>query len=266
MDYTTFNTINFTEDFCPSECLNQETDWFTQKFDQWLTQDKLDPSIFTPLDIEPPVNFDSLEYCPLTLEDLLHLTPPLTPESSGDEKTFDLPAEILEPTPQVLPTCLEADLFSNDPSESDVLMVQDDFFTNNHHSTNLTETDSIFDPNESVFSPQSSSGSDTVYTPPTKTTRSKPGRRGRPKLNGDSRVHRKRVQNKNAAQRYRSKKKNEDCDLKTNLEDLEDRNMELKEKVKDITKEISYLKGLINELQNRKMPTSPTITHLSFNI
>jgi hypothetical protein len=59
---------------------------------------------------------------------------------------------------------------------------------------------------------------------------------------------RKKEQNKTAAQRYREKKRGEHGTVLSEYELLERRNTELRTKVDDMTKEISYLKGLIEEI------------------
>ncbi|KAI8487443.1 cerebellar granule cell precursor proliferation [Branchiostoma belcheri] len=58
----------------------------------------------------------------------------------------------------------------------------------------------------------------------------------------------KRDQNKNAATRYREKKRSEQQNLLSEHEGLEKRNAELKEKVDQMTREIKYLKDLMSEV------------------
>lgn len=62
------------------------------------------------------------------------------------------------------------------------------------------------------------------------------------------RRQRKKEQNKTAAQRYREKKRSEHGTVLSEYELLEKRNEELRTKVQDMTKEIAYLKGLIEEI------------------
>jgi cyclic AMP-dependent transcription factor ATF-4 len=59
---------------------------------------------------------------------------------------------------------------------------------------------------------------------------------------------RKKEQNKTAAQRYREKKRSEHGTVLSEYELLEKRNTELRAKVDDMSKEIAYLKGLIEEI------------------
>lgn len=59
---------------------------------------------------------------------------------------------------------------------------------------------------------------------------------------------RKKEQNKTAAQRYREKKKSEQGTVLSEYEVLELRNTQLRSKVDEMTKEINYLKGLIEEI------------------
>jgi hypothetical protein len=62
------------------------------------------------------------------------------------------------------------------------------------------------------------------------------------------RRQRKKEQNKTAAQRYREKKRSEHGTVLSEYDQLELRNTELRAKVDDMTKEIAYLKGLIEEI------------------
>lgn len=58
----------------------------------------------------------------------------------------------------------------------------------------------------------------------------------------------KQDQNKSAALRYRQKKRHEHGSVMNECEELESRNIELKTRVTEMTKEIDYLKGLIQEI------------------
>lgn len=59
---------------------------------------------------------------------------------------------------------------------------------------------------------------------------------------------RKRIQNRNAAIRYREKKRAQKGDIHTEEEDLSSKNKELKTKVEHLTNEIKYMKSLIVEV------------------
>lgn len=64
---------------------------------------------------------------------------------------------------------------------------------------------------------------------------------------------RKREQNKDAATRYRVKKREEQESIQTELCGLEKENVELKDKVASISKEIEYLKNLMLEVCKNKL-------------
>lgn len=81
-----------------------------------------------------------------------------------------------------------------------------------------------------------------------KTGKTKP----RPKAVSKERKERKKGQNKEAATRYRHKKKKEAESLSVELEGLEKKNSELKEKVGSLEQEISYLKTLLQEIYKVK--------------
>jgi len=63
---------------------------------------------------------------------------------------------------------------------------------------------------------------------------------------------RKKLQNKNAAIRYRNKKKEEAMSIVGEEKELEDRNETLKTKVGDLQREISYMKNLLDEICKAK--------------
>ncbi|XP_015215513.2 cyclic AMP-dependent transcription factor ATF-4-like [Lepisosteus oculatus] len=65
-----------------------------------------------------------------------------------------------------------------------------------------------------------------------------------------NRKHRKKEQNKNAATRYREKKRAQRAALEVELLQLEDTNRELKEKVASLATEIQCLEALLEEVQS----------------
>lgn len=76
--------------------------------------------------------------------------------------------------------------------------------------------------------------------------------------NGEFRRERKRKQNKDAATRYRQKKRKECIAIKCEEDILESKNKELKSQVQQLSNEISYLKGLLNEAKSRMKSTKET--------
>jgi len=63
---------------------------------------------------------------------------------------------------------------------------------------------------------------------------------------------RKKLQNKNAATRYRQKKKSEADVTASELDDLTSRNTELKRKVEEMEHEIQYMKGILTDIYKVK--------------
>ncbi|GFN78389.1 cyclic amp-dependent transcription factor atf-4 [Plakobranchus ocellatus] len=63
---------------------------------------------------------------------------------------------------------------------------------------------------------------------------------------------RKKMQNKNAAIRYRQKKREEALGIKSEEQQLEDYNIELKTKVEDLEREIKYMKNLMEDISKAK--------------
>lgn len=68
----------------------------------------------------------------------------------------------------------------------------------------------------------------------------------------DDRKVRKKEQNKNAATRYRQKKKQEIKEIQGEEQELVDYNEKLQNQVKDLQREIGYLKGLMKDLFKAK--------------
>lgn len=69
----------------------------------------------------------------------------------------------------------------------------------------------------------------------------------------------KMEQNKTAATRYRQKKRVEQEQLSTELQDLEQRNRELAEKAESISREIQYLKDLMEEVRKHRRGKSSSV-------
>ncbi|ESO89067.1 hypothetical protein LOTGIDRAFT_228997 [Lottia gigantea] len=63
-----------------------------------------------------------------------------------------------------------------------------------------------------------------------------------------SKKERKKLQNKNAAIRYRQKKKAEADDIKLEEDQLQDKNDKLQDKVDELQREIAYMKNLMTEV------------------
>lgn len=76
--------------------------------------------------------------------------------------------------------------------------------------------------------------------------------RGKPYARGDDRRSRKKEQNKNAATRYRQKKKAEVEVLLNEETELRKRHADLGEKCSDVQREIRYIKGLMRDLFKAK--------------
>lgn len=76
-----------------------------------------------------------------------------------------------------------------------------------------------------------------------------------PKVKGfdaKTKKERKKVQNKNAATRYRQKKKSEADVTSSDFDVLNDRNIELKRKVEEMDHEIQYMKGILKDIYKVK--------------
>lgn len=118
------------------------------------------------------------------------------------------------------------------------------------HNYSATSPVSVQSPG-SVMSDVSSQLSSPVPSPePTpKRTKSKPRLKNASPID---RKARKRDQNKQAATRYRVKKREENQTLSSELKGLEDKNKALKDKVEGLSREIKYLKDLLIEVKMLK--------------
>lgn len=76
--------------------------------------------------------------------------------------------------------------------------------------------------------------------------------RRRSTVNVEEKRLRKKEQNKNAATRYRMKKKAEVEEILGEEKGLQDENSELQQKVSDLSREIKYLKGLMRDMLKAK--------------
>lgn len=109
------------------------------------------------------------------------------------------------------------------------------------------------DGNDPDYSPLQSDDED--YKPKSRSSgkqKTKKRRSGPYSSNAEDRKDRKRDQNKNAAIRYRNKKREEADVLKKEEEKLAEKNKELNDKVSQLTREITYMKDLISEVCKAK--------------
>ncbi|XP_041641396.1 cyclic AMP-dependent transcription factor ATF-4 isoform X2 [Cheilinus undulatus] len=104
-------------------------------------------------------------------------------------------------------------------------------------------------------SPSAGSSRTKPYTKPEPTSPTTPSAKVK-SVSGAPKVVEKKLkkmeQNKTAATRYRQKKRVEQELLGSELEDLEKRNHELKEKAESISREIQYLKDLMEEVRKHR--------------
>jgi cyclic AMP-dependent transcription factor ATF-4 len=110
------------------------------------------------------------------------------------------------------------------------------------------------DPDDPDWSYESAASTSTGSGRRASTSQSRAGRRAKPYSRPsveDKRV-RKKEQNKNAATRYRQKKKQEIKQILGEEQELANRNEKLQTQVKDLQREIGYLKGLMRDLFKAK--------------
>lgn len=136
-----------------------------------------------------------------------------------------------------------SDSFSSQPSSPEQFQTID-----SSHLGDLSDSYSQVSENDFLETQSSSSSRKTKRESKSRAT---PYDVGTPVV-GDKKV-RKKVQNKNAATRYRVKKRNEKQSLQEQESEMSDKNKELREKVESLQREISYMKELMSEIQKAKL-------------
>lgn len=116
--------------------------------------------------------------------------------------------------------------------------------------SSLSSEDSTDDPDWSTNNSSSSSS----FKRSGRSTNHLKSRRNKPysRPNVEDKKVRKKEQNKNAATRYRQKKKQEIKEILGEERELMDHNDSLQDQVKDLQREIGYLKGLMRDLFRAK--------------
>ena len=118
----------------------------------------------------------------------------------------------------------------------------------------ISSEDSADDPDWSYEPVAATSSSSSTGSRGRPAGQSRAGRRPKPysRTNVEDKRVRKKEQNKNAATRYRQKKKQEIKEILSEEQELAIRNDKLQAQVKDLQREIGYLKGLMRDLFKAK--------------
>lgn len=165
-----------------------------------------------------------------------------TPIASDIQSELEAVDELIRSRSQNLPDCADDD----NTSESG--------FSNSSGSmsSNSPASDMSYVSNDDEWSPKSSNSDEMFDTKRSKSNTSSPKKKRLYRRSPEDRTHRKKEQNKNAANRYRMKKKAEIEILLDEERGLTKVNDELQVKFSDIKREIKYLKGLMRELYQSK--------------
>ncbi|KAK9540939.1 hypothetical protein VZT92_003356 [Zoarces viviparus] len=167
---------------------------------------------------------------------LAHLTAPVIPDPSGTIQTISL--VVVLTTEDEPPLVSIASPSSDCDSDSGIESVADS-------------------PARLPKSPAAGSSRTKPYSRPEPSSSKTPKVKsvsGAPKV---EKKLKKMEQNKTAATRYRQKKRVEHSVLNTECEELEKRNNELAEKAESISREIQYLKDLMEEVRKRRVKSRP---------
>ncbi|XP_059353768.1 cyclic AMP-dependent transcription factor ATF-4-like [Carassius carassius] len=216
-------------------------DWMTEKLD--LSDLDLDSLIGSCDSDEPPSSPEELLACldtlPFGSSELGLALPPLTLDL---QEPVEVKSEPASPVPSYT---LELG------SEVSVIQSAELMLTPSHIVLLLTPTADPSDSDSGI----SVSGSDPESSPKhAGSSRTKPY--SRPDPAGAPKVVEKKLkkmeQNKTAATRYRQKKRSEQETLSSECAELEKRNQQLQERAESISREIRYLKDLMEEIQSAK--------------
>lgn len=247
--------------FKPDSELSQSRTWLTQDLDLSLfgnlpelgqfLEDELPNSPDSGVPCSPDV---SLLSCTSSAQSLAKESPPASPESgvcspisidSQESPASFTTTEVLDPAsagqlyfPETitLPAAASADLSfiealwqdTSDPAKGDVVIAS---------PVTIVEA-----------SGASTCGRIRPAPSKAKSTASKPAR----SMTGEEKRERKRAQNKQAATRYREKKRAESHTIYTEQTKLEGENKNLQDKFNQITREMQYLKELLIEVYRTK--------------
>lgn len=223
-----------------------ETDWFTEKLDF----STFDPSALTDT-TGTLQELDQVEssICGSTLPEISNeLLIPLA------EEGLQATPEEIQPTPeqkvpeyQAMSPYSTGSMVSPGLADSNPPSPYSSSSADSPEST-VTLIDLLSDApkNEETTSLESTPRRATPYSRPTSKQTPKP------KVKSPAQKQRKRVQNKDAATRYRVKKRDEQGLLYKEAEKMEKENDKLKEQVASISKEIEYLKNLMVEVYKNK--------------
>ncbi|KAF4111767.1 cyclic AMP-dependent transcription factor ATF-4 isoform X1 [Onychostoma macrolepis] len=232
-------------------------DWMTEKLD--LNDFDLDSLIGSCDSDEPPSSPEELLACLDTDMDLDLDSLPFGSSELGLALP-PLPLDLQEPVE------VKSEPLSPDPtntlelgSEVSVLQTTEIMLTPSHIVLLLAPKEDPSDSDSGI----SVSGSDPEPEPspkPAGSSRTKPYSRPDPDAvkatPGAPKVVEKKLkkmeQNKTAATRYRQKKRSEQETLNSECTDLENRNQQLREKAEAISREIRYLKDLMEEVRSAK--------------
>jgi len=284
--YITFDGKKSPEEFIlelQQEITEEEDD---NESNQWLDETITLPTLADyihppqqrqPLKIEQTAQllreFDSI----FDAVELTHLTPPQTPpESPQAEHLNDLKLDqfIFTPTPQPQQSIiLNSNFFNFDANESiqspacsqdiahEMEVVEElvrSCAENLPDWTSGDDDDESYSPSSTSCSPRSDDSFDTAsqtYSNDDELSPSSPVVKKRTKPYGRSlndKKFRKKEQNKNAATRYRQKKKAESEVVLEEERELQEKNDRLQEKYTDVQREIKYLKSLMRDLYRAK--------------
>lgn len=226
-------------------------------FSNWL-EEKVDLPIFENIShaaeaVEPPPVYAVPAPAPQPTEELLrefetvygaveltHLTPPQSPPGPATQLLLSYAQHAQAAPPAVWPAPAPAPAYDPELQAVEELV--------RHRAAQLASPQPSLGSSSPRSSPPSSprSSTDEDWTQPAGARRPKPYARG------DDRRSRKKEQNKNAATRYRQKKKAEIEVLLGEEQQLRARHGELGSRCADLQREIRYLKSLMRDLFKAK--------------
>lgn len=233
-----------------------ETDWLTQKFDF----SSFDPGLATTSEtLQELTRVESTELD----NSLVDFNDALLTHPMGEEQ-FTIPVDMPTTPEQKVPEFLAVSPYSVGSAASPGYATSQESsqsspcspYSDSSSESTVSLNDLINDP-ESITSLSPSKQTESHVNKQRKASkRETPYSRNTPitktKVKTPAQKQRKRVQNKDAATRYRVKKRSEQEKLFDELQEKEKENTDLKEQMTSISKEIEYLKNLMLEVYKTK--------------
>lgn len=209
-----------------------------------------------------PMTVQNLSSPPPAIPIALIQAPQVLPQSQIFMQEFDYPIENETLTPPESPKETELQMLTmlqemRDEELDELVRIRVESLVETPQPSGDNSRSSLHEESESVASPSSDSGySDPDWTVPSFSEMKSPKKKRSTKpyirVAPEEKRQRKKEQNKNAATRYRIKKKQEVEEILSEEKNLKDKQEKLKTDLMDVKREIKYLKNLMRDVFKAK--------------